>query len=137
MSGSTTGEYGFKKGDVIQEFGYDDDVDFDVRDTIESATGEELEDEDYRGAADGVLAWWRSDDGDVDDLADYLVDCVAGLDSGAGVIWLAVPGQRANHHVPTNEVNEAAQTAGLSVTTSHAIGSGWTAYRITSRARNR
>ena len=30
---------GFKTGDLIQEFGYDDDVDFDLRDDIEDLTG--------------------------------------------------------------------------------------------------
>ena len=30
---------GFKNGDLIQEFGYDDDVDFDLRDDIEDLTG--------------------------------------------------------------------------------------------------
>lgn len=131
MSGSTGEAYGFGKGAVVQEFGYDDDVDFDLREAIEDATGEELEDEDYRGAADGVLAWWRSDDGDVDDLTDYLVDCAASLDSGTSILWLAVPGHKADLHVPTTEVDEAAKTAGLSVTRSHGLDSGWTAYRIT------
>ena len=37
---------GFKNGDLIQEFGYDDDVDFDLRDDIEDLTGSELLDED-------------------------------------------------------------------------------------------
>jgi len=37
---------GFKSGDLIQEFGYDDDVDFDLRDDIEDLTGSELFDED-------------------------------------------------------------------------------------------
>lgn len=122
--------YGFGTGAVVQEFGYDEDVDFDLRDAIEAATGEELEDEDYRGAADGVLAWWRMDDGDVDDLTDYLVDCTASLDADS-VLWLAVPGRKLDHHVPTTEVDEAAKTAGLSVTRSHGLDSGWTAYRIT------
>ena len=37
---------GFKDGDLIQEFGYDDDVDFDLRDDIEDLIGSELLDED-------------------------------------------------------------------------------------------
>lgn len=132
MSGSLTGEvFGFDEGALVQEFGYDDDVDFDIRDVIEQFTGEALEDEDYRGAADGVIAWWRADDGGVEDLADYLVDCSSSLDENANLIWLFVPQQRDQHHVPATEVNEASKTAGLSVTRSHGVDSGWTAYRLT------
>lgn len=132
MSGSLTGEvFGFGQGALIQEFGYDDDVDFDIREAIETFTGEELEDEDYRGVADGVIAWWRSDDGGEEDLADYLVDCSSALDENANLVWLFVPEQRNRHHVPATEINEAAQTAGLSVTRSHGVNSGWTAYRLT------
>ncbi|MFY9262838.1 MAG: DUF3052 domain-containing protein [Actinomycetaceae bacterium] len=134
MSGSVSADaYGFSKGAIIQEFGYDEDVDFEFRQSIENATGEFLEDEDYRGAADAVLAWWRSDDGDVDDLADYLVDCTASLDEGASEIWLVVPGHQSDYRVSTIEIEEASQTAGLSVTRAHGLESGWTAYRITTR----
>ncbi|SDU81492.1 DUF3052 family protein [Arcanobacterium phocae] len=137
MSGSTAGKaYGFGQGAIVQEFGYDDDVAFELREAIETATGIELEDEDYRGVADGVLAWWRSDDGDVDDLTDYLVDVAASLDSDLSVVWLVVPAPREKLHVPTDIVNDAATTAGMSVTSSMGIGSHWTAYRITvSRSR--
>ena len=38
--------FGFTKGSVVQEFGYDDDVDDVVRESIESAIGRELVDED-------------------------------------------------------------------------------------------
>ncbi|QJC21648.1 DUF3052 family protein [Arcanobacterium buesumense] len=132
MSGSTAGEaYGFGKGAIVQEFGYDDDVAFELREDIETATGVELEDEDYRGVADGVLAWWRADDGDVDDLTDYLVDVAASLDSDLSVVWLVVPAPREDLHVPTDVVNEAAKTAGMSVTRTMGVGAHWTAYRIT------
>ena len=30
---------GFKDGDLIQEFGYDDDVDFDLREDLEDLVG--------------------------------------------------------------------------------------------------
>ena len=139
VSGTSTGDrFGFGKGHVVQEFGYDDDVDFDLRDDVEDATGEPLEDEDYRGVSDGVLAWWRASDGDVDDLADYLVDCGAGLDEeGTGIIWLLVPGQKSDEHVPTTEVSEAAKVAGLSATTSAASDGGWTGFRLTKHGRKK
>ncbi len=64
---------GFGAGQVVQEFGYDGDVDDDFRFAIEDACGSELEDEDYTGEVDAVLLWWRADDGD---LTDALVDTV-------------------------------------------------------------
>ncbi|MDD7465969.1 MAG: DUF3052 domain-containing protein [Actinomycetaceae bacterium] len=123
--------FGVKPGFVVQEFGYDEDVDFDVRDDIEAVIGGVLEDEDYRGVADMVIGWWRSDDGDVDDLADFLVDCAASLDAGGGVIWCLVPAQGLDYHVPTSDVSEAAHTAGQSATTTLSISPQWQAIRVT------
>ena len=57
-----------KDGDYVQEFGYDDDVDADLRERIEAAIGSELFDEDAQEVVDAVVLWWRSDDGDVADL---------------------------------------------------------------------
>src|SRR5262245_21651022 len=62
---------GFAKGQIIQEFGYDDDVDDDLRFALEDVIGTELEDEDYNDGADGVVIWYR--DGD-EDLVDLMVD---------------------------------------------------------------
>ena len=52
---------------MIQEFGYDSDVDDEFRFAVEDHTGTELEDEDYTGGADAVLLWWREGDGDLVD----------------------------------------------------------------------
>jgi len=49
----TMSSLGFASGSVIQEFGYDDDVDEAVRAQIEEETGQELVDEDYRDIVDG------------------------------------------------------------------------------------
>src|SRR5690606_14810274 len=46
---------GFTAGQVVQEFGYGDDVDDDLRAGIEQVTGGELVDEDYDDIADGVV----------------------------------------------------------------------------------
>ena len=127
--------FGFEAGFVVQEFGYDDDVDEALREAVEQITGEPLEDEDYRGVADGVIAWWRSDDGGVDDLADYLVDCAASLDEGAGVIWCLVPAAHNKYAVPTADVAEAAQVAGQRATTTFSVSPQWTAIRISARGR--
>ena len=69
---------GFKDGDLIQELGYDDDVDFDLRDSLEEAVGSELLTEEDHEVVDGIIYWWRDDDGDlIDALVDSLV--VAGV----------------------------------------------------------
>ena len=85
---------GFASGSVIQEFGYDDDVDEAVRAQIEEETGQELVDEDYRDIVDGAVAWWRDEDGDVDDLADLFLDMKANLESDVSPCWVLVPGTR-------------------------------------------
>ncbi|VEI12557.1 DUF3052 family protein [Trueperella bialowiezensis] len=130
MSRATGKEFDFKSGQLIQEFGYDDDVDMELRSTIEDITGEQLEDEDYRGSSDGVIAWWRSDDGDQDDLADLLVDCCAGLADDTAQILLMVPDPSQDYSVSMQDVDEAARTAGLMVTTTRYLPSGWTAFQI-------
>ena len=66
-------EFGFHAGDLVQEWLWDDDVDDSIRAKIEELTGEELVDEDYDSAVDGVIIWWRDGD-DEDELADTIVD---------------------------------------------------------------
>src|SRR5580704_19523685 len=55
---------GIKPGHVVQEIGYDDDVDESLRDSVVALEGAELVDEDYDDVVDGVLLWWRDGDGD-------------------------------------------------------------------------
>ncbi len=71
-------EFGFRTGDLIQEWLWDDDVDDTIREKIETLTGEELVDEDYDSAVDGVIIWWRDGD-DEDALSDTIVDAYAVL----------------------------------------------------------
>ncbi len=117
---------GFEPGQVVQEFGYDDDVDHDVRDAIEGLTGHELADEDADEVVDGVILWWRDGDGD---LVDAMVDTLGALADGAP-IWLLTPKSGRPGHVPPAEAEEAAPTAGLHVTRSLGVGPDWTATRL-------
>lgn len=119
-------QLGFKDGDLIQEFGYDDDVDFDLRDDLEEVTGSELLDEDDQEIVDAVLVWWRSDDGD---LVDGLMDVLSCLDEG-GAIWLMTPKAGRDGYVAPGEVQEAAPLAGLHVTTTEAASKDWAATRL-------
>ena len=63
---------GFQPGQVVQEIGYDDDVDQAApRGHRGNHRLRELVDEDYDDVADAVVLWFREDDGD---LTDALVD---------------------------------------------------------------
>ncbi|AYD89705.1 DUF3052 domain-containing protein [Actinomyces sp. 2119] len=129
------GGFGFPSGLVVQEFGYDDDVDLALREVVEAETGMALVDEDYEDVADAALVWWRQEDGDVDDLTDLLVDAKANLEDGAGLIWVLTPKARTRGAVPASEVEEAAATAGLHATSTASMGERWSGTRITTRRR--
>ena len=74
---------GFKPGMVVQELGWDNDIDDELRVAIEDAIDADMVDGDYGNVVDAVLLWWRDDDGDlVDGLVDALTDLVGGGASG-------------------------------------------------------
>ena len=126
--GSGTGgeKLGFAAGHVVQEFGYDSDVDDDLRFSIEDTTGSELVDEDYRDVADAALIWWRDDDGD---LVDTLVDALTNLDDG-GFIVLLTPKAGRMGEIDMADVEEAASTAGLHTSGTINAAPEWSATRI-------
>ena len=117
---------GFQPGQVVQELGYDDDVDLDLRDGIEELTGTELADEEYDDVADAVLLWFRDDDGD---LTDALVDATTMIDDGAPV-WLMTPKTGRAGYVEPSDIGEAASTAGLAQTSSVSAGKDWSGSRL-------
>jgi Protein of unknown function (DUF3052) len=119
---------GIKPGHVVQEIGYDDDVDESLRDSVEALEGTELVDEDYDDVVDGVLLWWREDDGD---LVDALVDALTPLADGGYIVLLTPKTGRAGHVEPS-EIGEAAPTAGLSQTSTVSAGRNWSATRLVS-----
>src|SRR5829696_1745146 len=55
---------GITPGMVVQELGYDDDVDTELRDAIVERCGNELVDEEADDVVDFVLLSWLEDDGD-------------------------------------------------------------------------
>lgn len=139
MAGKTdpggAGRLKFKADQVVQEWGFDDDVDATLRSEL-TDLGVELVDEDYGDVTDGALVWWRSLDGDGTDLADLLVDASSALDDG-GLIWVLVPKAGASGHVAPFDIEEAAETAGLQTTTSLAAAPGWLGVRLVSMGRGR
>ncbi|WP_285725035.1 DUF3052 domain-containing protein [Psychromicrobium xiongbiense] len=130
---TTTGaqRLGFRDGDVVQEFGYDDDVDFGLREDIEDLIGGPLLEEDEHDVADAVLLWHRDDDGD---LVDALMDVLTGLDEN-GVVWVLSPKSGRPGYVSPAEVLEAAPTAGLHVTSSAGVSEDWSATRLVPRRK--
>jgi hypothetical protein len=113
-------------GMVVQEVGYDDDCDEDLREAIVERTGAKMLGEDGDDVVDVVLLWFREDDGD---LVDVLVDALAPL-AANGVIWLLTPKAGRQGHIEPSDVNEAAPTAGLSQTSSISAGPDWSGTRL-------
>ena len=91
---------GFSSGQVIQEIGYDDDADEELRSSVEAVCGNELVDEDYDDVVDVVLLWWREGDGD---LFDALSDALTTLADG-GHIWLLTPKAGREGHVEPSDI---------------------------------
>nr|WP_202445369.1 DUF3052 domain-containing protein [Streptomyces sp. SID4941] len=123
---NTAARLGFEPGQVVQEIGYDDDVEQELREGIEATIGQELVDEDYDDVADVVLLWFRDEDGD---LTDALVDAIGLIEDG-GAVWLMTPKTGRDGYVEPSDINEAAQTAGLAQTKSVNAGKDWTGSRL-------
>ena len=116
----------FEPGQVVQEFGYDDDVDHALRESVEDVVGGELVDEDSDEVVDAVLLWWRDEDGD---LVDALVDVLGAL-AAEGAIWLLSPKAGRSGHIEPSEIEEAAPTAGLHATRTVSVGQDWSGTRL-------
>ena len=117
---------GLQQGNVVQEFGWDDDVDEAVRTAIEDVVDSELLDEDSDDVADAVVLWWRDDDGD---LVDALVDALGNL-AERGAVLLLTPKAGRDGHVEPSEIVEAALAAGLHGTSTSAAGADWSVTRL-------
>lgn len=119
---------GIEPGMIVQEIGWDEDVDDEVRADIEERIGGDLLDEDADDVVDVVLLWWREEDGD---LVDALMDAMGPL-ADNGVIWVLTPKTGRDGHVEPSEIAEAVPTAGLSQTSSASVGQDWSATRLVS-----
>jgi len=117
---------GLKPGQVVQEVGWNEDADEDLRDSIKELTGNELVDEDFEDVVDVVLLWWRDDDGD---LFDALSEVLPNLSDG-GQIWLLTPKVGRDGHVEPSDIGDNAKTAGLSDTKSISAAPDWSGTRL-------
>ena len=124
---------GFGSGKIVQEFCWDEDVNEELREQIQTAIGSELEDEDFNEIADGIIVWWRESDGTVDDLSDLLIECLTNLDDG-GTIWVFTPKPGRPDGVAAADIEEAAKMAGLPTTTS-VIKGQWSGLCVEVHAR--
>ena len=117
---------GLKPSQVVQEIGWDEDVDDELRDSIEDLTGNELLDEESDDVVEVVLLWWRDGDGD---LFDALTNAMRALADG-GEIWLLTPKAGRPGHVEPSDIGEDATTAGLSQTSSISAAPDWSGTRL-------
>ncbi len=117
---------GLQPGLTVQELGYDDDVDEDLRLAIEDVVGSEMVEEDFDDVVDVVLMWWRDDDGD---LVDGLVDAIGPL-ADHGVVWLMTPKPGRDGHIEAEDIADAAPTAGLQQTSTISASPTWQGTRL-------
>lgn len=120
---------GIKQGMVVQEIGWDEDVDEELRTGVEEQCGSELLDEDADEVVDVILLWWRDNDGD---LVEVLLDAIGPL-ADDGVVWVLTPKTGFPGHVEPSEIAEAAPTAGLSQTSNITVANEWIGTRLVPR----
>jgi len=123
---SVASKLGITPGAVVQEIGYDDDCDDDLRAAVVALAESALVDEDYHDVVDVVLLWWREDDGD---LVDALVDAIAIL-ADHGTVWLFTPKPGRDGHVESSDISDAAPTAGLQATSTVSASRDWQGTRL-------
>ena len=116
---------GLGPGAVVQELGWDSDVDEEFRDELIDALGEDFVYEAVE-AVDVVLLWWRAEDGD---LGDGLVDALTDLGS-RGHIWLLTPKVGRAGYVDPTDLSEAALTAGLALANPASVAPDWQAHKL-------
>ncbi|MGM1059291.1 DUF3052 domain-containing protein [Saccharothrix sp. Mg75] len=117
---------GIEPGTVVQEIGWDEDVDDDLRAAVEERVGSDLLDEEADEVVDVVLLWWRESDGD---LADALINATTPL-ADEGLIWVLTPKTGRSGHVEPSDIAEAASTAGLAQTSNINLSGDWSATRL-------
>ncbi|QFG70255.1 DUF3052 domain-containing protein [Ornithinimicrobium pratense] len=126
--GAALRKLGLRPGQIVVEYGFDDDVEESVRDAVEALAEGPLEDEDYDGVVDVVLLWWRDGDGD---LTDELMDSLTRLEEGGSIVLLT-PGTGRPDRVPAPDVQEACTTCSLSASGFVPV-QGWVGQRLVGR----
>ncbi|MDU2071603.1 MAG: DUF3052 domain-containing protein [Cutibacterium avidum] len=124
-SGTDLDKLGLEAGQVVQELGWDDDVDEDLRqEVMDIIDGDMIE--DSIDAVDIVWLWLRSDDGDV---TDGLVDAMRDL-SDDGFIMLVTPKLGRPGTIDAADLADGAETAGMVLTSTYDVGEDWQAHKV-------
>ena len=123
------------KAEGINPVSLDLTVDDSIRAQIEELTGEDLVDEDYDSAVDGVIVWWRDGD-DEDELSDTIVDAYAVLGND-GPLWILTPKPGRPGATSSSTVQSAAQTAGMNAATPLTVSSDWNGIRLRAFGKGR
>ena len=118
-------QLGLANGIVVQELGWDDDVDEDLRQAVMEEIDSELI-EESADSVDAVLLWLRREDGDVMDL---LIDSLTDL-GASGFLWVLTPKIGRPGHVPQSDLAEGVVAAGLCLTTTASVSKDWSAVRV-------
>ena len=118
-------QLGLQTGMVVEELGWDEDVDDDFRQAVMETINSDLL-EESPDAVDAAILWLRADDGDVMDL---LIDSLTDL-APTGFLWVMTPKIGRPGHVPQSDLSEGAVAAGLCLTTSAPVSKDWSAHRV-------
>lgn len=124
---------GIQPGFLVLQRGFGDDCDSSISQEIAEVSGSALLGEDSQEVVDAVITWYR--DGD-DDLVDELVDCLTYL-TDTGAIWLLTPKVGRDGHVEPSDIQDAAPTAGLSLTSTFQASKDWIATKLVARKSGR
>ncbi len=129
QSGPATGagvrQLGFVKGMVVEELGWDEDSDEEVRQSIMEVIDSDLVDESTE-AVDAVVLWLREGDGDVMDL---LIDSLTDL-GPTGFLWVFTPKIGQSGYVSQSDLSEGVAAAGLTMTTTVNVCNQWSAHKV-------
>ncbi|UQX04496.1 DUF3052 domain-containing protein [Streptomyces sp. RerS4] len=116
---------GVTRSMVVQELGWDEDTDDDIRAAVEEAIGSAMVDDETDAVVAAVLLWWREGDGD---LADEL-GLIGERLPDDGFVWVLNPMTGKPGFVDHGEIAEAAEAAGLTRTRTVALGA-WSGSRL-------
>lgn len=118
-------QLGLTEGMVVEELGWDDDVDEAFRQAVMEVIDSDLL-EESPDAVDAVILWLRQEDGDVMEL---LIDSLTDLSSD-GLLWALTPKIGRSGYVSHSDLAEGVVAAGLSLTTTATVSKDWSAHRI-------
>ncbi len=124
--GNATGaqHLGLEEGMIVQELGWDEDVDNDFRDDVMDIIDADLIEEAVE-TVDVTLLWLRDDE----DIVDALVDATRDLNDD-GYIWALTPKIGRPGFVDAGALHEGARIAGMSLTCSVDPCPDWQAHKI-------